>query len=143
MKLCCKFSSFHRVRSSLSLNFSRKFHGPPKKEEYTAVAQYPEIPQFKNEDEAKYAELKKLMKSLNTVEEKQIYLNKPKYYGWYSCVMSIENIPPESLNLMQYATNTTIVKNELPEKLKSLDEKAYEEAKRFQYQHFIISRISI
>merc|ERR1711962_1134347 len=25
------------------------------------------------------------MKSLRTVEEKQIYLNKPKYFGWYSC----------------------------------------------------------
>ena len=98
----------------------------------TVVAQYPEIPQFKNKDEANYVELKKQMKSLNTVEEKQIYLNKPKYWGWYSCVMNIENIPPESLSLIQYATNTTIVKNELPEKLKSLDEKAYEEARRFE-----------
>ena len=60
----------------MSLNFNRKFHGPPKQEEYAAVAQYPDIPQFKHKDEASYSALKNQMKSLRTVEEKQIYLNR-------------------------------------------------------------------
>ena len=125
----------------MSLNYNRKFHGLPTSEEYTAVAQYPKIPQFKNKEEASYAALKSQIKSLKTVEEKQIYLNKPKYYGWYSCVMDIDRIPPDTLDLMQYATNTTIVKNELPEKLEDLGEIAKKEAKRFGRLYFFMPNL--
>ena len=136
MKLYLKLPSFHKLKSTTSLSFHRKFHGPPKSEEYTAVAEYPKIPQFKNIHEQSYAELKNQIKSLNTVEEKQLYLNKPKYYGWYSCNMEVNKIPPESLNLLQYVTNTTIVRNQLPEKLSNLDEIAEKEAKRFEINDF-------
>ena len=44
--------------------------------------------------------------------------------------MDVNQIPPESLNLLQYVTNTTIVRNQLPEKLSNLDEIAEKEAKR-------------
>ena len=70
------------------------------------------------------------------MEEKQLYLNKPKYYGWYSCNMDVNQIPPESLNLLQYVTNTTIVRNQLPEKLSNLDEIAEKEAKRLEIDNF-------
>ena len=86
----------------------RQFHGPPKKEEYSDKAEYPPIRKFKSKDEEKYSELKSFMKSLQTVEEKQIYLNKPKYYGWYSCVMKNTKIGPTTLDFLQFVTNTTI-----------------------------------
>ena len=136
MKLYLRLSSFHKLKSTTSLSFHRKFHGPPKSEEYTAVAQYPEIPKFKNVHEKSYDELKNQIKSLQTVEEKQLYLNKPKYYGWYSCNMDVNQVPPESLNLLQYVTNTTIVRNQLPEKLSNLDEIAEKEAKRLEIDNF-------
>lgn len=139
MKLYHKISSFHRLKPSMTWIGNRKFHGPPKQEEYTAVAQYPDIPQFKHKDEASYSALKNQMKSLRTVEEKQIYLNKPKYFGWYSCVLDIDKIPPDSLDLMQHATNTTIVKNKLPEKLEELEEISLKEAKRFETSCFLYS----
>ena len=66
MKLYLRLPSFHKLKSTTSLNFQRKFHGPPKSEEYTAVAEYPEIPQFKNVHEKSYAELKNQIKSLDT-----------------------------------------------------------------------------
>ena len=66
MKLCLRLPSFHKLKSTTSLSFYRKFHGPPKSEEYTAVAEYPEIPQFKNVHEKSYAELKNQIKSLDT-----------------------------------------------------------------------------
>ena len=66
MKLYLRLPSFHKLKSTTSLSFHRKFHGPPKSEEYTAVAEYPEIPQFKNVHEKSYAELKNQIKSLDT-----------------------------------------------------------------------------
>ena len=66
MKLYLRLPSFHKLKSTTTLNFQRKFHGPPKSEEYTAVAEYPEIPQFKNVHEKSYAELKNQIKSLDT-----------------------------------------------------------------------------
>ena len=86
----------------------RQFHGPPKKEEYSDKPEYPPIRKFKSKDEEKYSELKSFMKNLQTVEEKQIYLNKPKYYGWYSCVMKNTKIGPTTLDFLQFVTNTTI-----------------------------------
>ena len=50
--------------------------------------------------------------------------------------MDVNQIPPESLNLLQYVTNTTIVRNQLPEKLSNLDEIAEKEAKRFEINDF-------
>ena len=88
----------------------RYFHGPPKKEEYSDKPNYPPIRKFKSKDEEKYSGLKSFMKNLQTVEEKQIYLNKPKYYGWYSCVIKNAKIGPTTLEFLQFATNTTIGK---------------------------------
>ena len=56
------------------------------------------------------------MKSLKTVEEKQYYLNKPKYYGWYSTMIDAQFIRYGSLDLVQYLTNTTLIDDKLPER---------------------------
>ena len=114
-----------------TLGLTRNFHGPPKKDEFTQEAVYPEIPKFRSEHEAGYADLKKTMKNLKTVEEKQIHLNKPKYYGWYSCVMNTNSMPPSALDMVKYVTNT-VISRELPENLKALDKLALDEAERLE-----------
>ena len=110
----------------------RPFHGPPKEDEYVKEAQYPEIPKYRDENEKEYDSLKEVIKNLQTVEEKQIYLNKPKYYGWYSCVMNPEAVKPATLNFMQYVTNTTIVEDALPERFSEYDEVAKREAETLE-----------
>jgi len=111
---------------------SRMFRGIIKEEEYVKEAQYPEIPQYLSENEAEFAALKEQMRSLKTVEEKQLYLNKPKYYGWYSCVMDPNKVLPTSLDFLQFVTNTTIINDDLPNPLKNLENIAQEEAQRLE-----------
>jgi hypothetical protein len=41
------------------------------------------------------------MKSLQTVEEKQWYLNKPKFYGWYTTVVDAKEIRYGTLDFVQ------------------------------------------
>ena len=111
---------------------ARTFRGIIKEEEYVKEAQYPEIPQYFSENEAEFAALKEQMRKLKTVEEKQLYLNKPKYYGWYSCVMDPNKVLPTSLEFLQFVTNTTIVNDDLPKPLKNLENIAQEEAQRLE-----------
>ena len=111
---------------------TRTFRGIIKEEEYVKEAQYPEIPQYFTESEAEFAALKEEMRKLKTVEEKQLYLNKPKYYGWYSCVMDPNKVLPTSLDFLQFVTNTTIVNDDLPNPLKNLEKIAQEEAQRLE-----------
>jgi hypothetical protein len=85
----------------LAASSHRHFHGPPKKEEFSKVAEYPQIETYKNEDEKEFDQLRQTIKSLNTVEEKQMYLNKPKYYGWYSCVVDTTHIKADSLDFLR------------------------------------------
>jgi len=58
------------------------------------------------------------MEKLGTVEEKQYFLNKPKYYGWYSYLLSHDWIPQDCKPFLQFATQTHIVED-LPEYYKS------------------------
>ena len=127
--LSIKSANTLKCINSLKLVSScRHFHGPTKDDEFVKEAQYPEIPKFKSDNEKEFESLKEQIKKLKTVEEKQIYLNKPKYYGWYSCVMNPNNVQPSSLEFLQYVTNTTIIDNDLPESLKALDDIASSEA---------------
>lgn len=94
----------------------RLIHGPaPSQDEYTEVPHYPKILAHKNKDDLEQAKLVDLVKSLKTVEEKQAYINKPKYYGWYTCVIDAKKIRCGSLDFVQYVTNTTVVDGKLPE----------------------------
>ena len=72
----------------------RQFHGPPKKEEYSDKPEYPPIRKFKSKDEEKYNELKSFMKNLQTVEEKQIYLNKPISNKVFKCASHDQRFHP-------------------------------------------------
>uniref|UniRef100_A0A1Y1M8U9 28S ribosomal protein S30, mitochondrial n=1 Tax=Photinus pyralis TaxID=7054 RepID=A0A1Y1M8U9_PHOPY len=82
-------------------------------DEYTKTPQYPEIVdlapfEVKKQDAQDYYET---IKAVKTVEEKQIKLNMPKYYG-FKCFMLHENaIPYNNLNLTQYLTKTHLIEN--------------------------------
>ena len=117
-----------RCIQSLKVMSYRPFHGPPKQDEYVKEAQYPEIPKYNSQHEKEYDSLKDQMKKLKTVEEKQIFLNKPKYYGWYSCVINPSNVKTNSLDFLQYVTNTTIIDDDLPESMNNLTNIASKEA---------------
>ncbi|RZC39772.1 28S ribosomal protein S30, mitochondrial [Asbolus verrucosus] len=84
-----------------------------KEDEYTATPQYPPILDLSPEkvrERAKEEEYEKI-KAVKTVEEKQIKLNMPKYYG-FKCYMLQENyIPYNSLPLIQYVTKTHLIEN--------------------------------
>lgn len=87
-------------------------------DEYTATPQYPPIldvsPDKKNE--RKKQSLYNEIKAVRTVEEKQIKLNMPRYYGFKSYMLFEEQIPYDSLTLAQHVTRTHLIKNKhLPE----------------------------
>jgi len=89
----------------------RCLHGPPRENEYSEVSLYPRIPQHKDHKESNISGTKKKMAKLGTVEEKQFFLNQPKYYGWYSYGLTEDFIPPDSKEFIQFATQTHIVQD--------------------------------
>lgn len=91
---------------------SRTIHGPAQptdKELYDEVAQYPEISPYRNLHEKNEAEHSAKVKAMGTVEEKQYYVNLPKFFGWKTWCMDTIDIPPASLPSTQFLTNTTVV----------------------------------
>ena len=115
---CRQLISRHRF--PVHLSSARSIHGPPKVDEYHKEAQYPKIEIHATEREREELKLSEFVKSLKTVEEKQWYLNKPKYYGWYSRVVDAKAIKYGSLDFVQYATNTTLVDGKLPDRYGSV-----------------------
>lgn len=83
-------------------------------DDYTATPQYPPILDL---SPGKVRERKKLakhdaIKTAKSVEEKQIKLNMPKYYG-FKCYMFNENsIPYDNLELTQHITRTHLIETE-------------------------------
>jgi len=111
-----------------ALTSARTIHGPaiPTNEElYDEVAQYPEIPRFRTEDEKSEAEVKAKVKAMKTVEEKKYYVNLPKYFGWRAWLLDTSDVAPASLPATQFVTNTTVVEG-LPESYNSLKGKSEE-----------------
>ena len=82
---------------------------PPMEEVYDEVAKYPAIPTFENEDEKEEAHLAERVKRMGTVEEKQYFLNMPKYFGWKCYMLKSSRLPTSFLAPLQYFTNTTLV----------------------------------
>lgn len=91
---------------------------PRESDEYTATPQYPPILDLspeKNIERKKQAVYDEI-KAVKTVEEKQIKLNIPRYYGFKSYMLFEDVIPYDSLKLAQHVTRTHLVKsNVLPE----------------------------
>jgi len=83
-------------------------HGLPPTNDFDNVAQYPELSTCLTHREKKEHELCQTVASLKTVEERQFYVNKPKYYGWYTCKIDLENIPYGTLPLVQFLCRTSV-----------------------------------
>ncbi|XP_044259375.1 28S ribosomal protein S30, mitochondrial isoform X2 [Tribolium madens] len=93
-------------------------------DEYTATPQYPPILDMSPDkiQERKKEALYEEIKAVKTVEEKQIKLNMPKYYGFKSYMLYEDYIPYNSLSLIQHVTRTHLIKNDnLPPFYNDLD----------------------
>lgn len=82
-------------------------------EEYTTTPQYPPIldtsyeAKKERKKEAQYEEIK----NVPTIEEKQIKLNMPKYYGFNCCIINEDQASYNTLPLMQHITRTHLIEN--------------------------------
>jgi small subunit ribosomal protein S30 len=87
----------------------------PSESEYESKAVYPPILDLSYEarKERKIETIAQNIKTLETVEEKLIELNAPKYYGWWALNMKERKISYDALPFTQFATRTCLV-NELP-----------------------------
>ncbi|KAK9871406.1 hypothetical protein WA026_011659 [Henosepilachna vigintioctopunctata] len=79
--------------------------------EYTATPQYPPILDlsFKKKKERERNEDHEKIRQVKTVEEKQIKLNMPRYYGFKIYMFHENEIPYNDLDLAQYVTRTHLV----------------------------------
>lgn len=119
-------------------------------EEYTTTPNYPPILDLSYEKvqerkkESNYEEIK----AVKTVEEKQIKLNMPKYYGFKCYMFDNEKIPSGQLPLIQHITRThVIVKDQLPDYYNQINginidnlvndiKKDIEEVLAMEYNHY-------
>ncbi|XP_023030475.1 mitochondrial ribosomal protein S30 [Leptinotarsa decemlineata] len=93
-------------------------------EEYTSTPQYPPILDlsFKKKLQRKKEAVHEEIKGVKTIEEKQIKLNMPRYYGFKSYPLTENYSPYDNLTLAQHITKThLIVNNNLPEFYKNID----------------------
>ncbi|XP_013140448.1 PREDICTED: 28S ribosomal protein S30, mitochondrial [Papilio polytes] len=102
-------SKLNRNISKLQLWTRRYSHAAlPDENEYTETPVYPPILDMSLQGRKlrERQSVHEKIKNLNTVEEKQIALNMPRYYGW-KCVMLNENrVPYNALPLVQCYTRT-------------------------------------
>lgn len=96
----------------------------PQEDEYTSTPQYPQILDLhpdKVRERRKEAEYEAI-KAVRTVEEKQIKLNMPRYYGFKCYMLHEDYIPYNNLPLIQHVTRTHLINNDnLPEFYNNID----------------------
>ncbi|KOB55859.1 28S ribosomal protein S30, mitochondrial, partial [Operophtera brumata] len=105
-------------------------------DEYTETPEYPPILDMslegrkKRERESLFTKIREL----NTVEEKQIALNMPRYYGWKSVMLREDKIPYNALPLVQCYTRSHFIPSEkLPE--------TYSEPGRLQFADDVVKEV--
>lgn len=83
----------------------------PNEAEYTATPQYPKIFDMSSEKvkERKHENEHDIIKAVKTVEEKQIKLNMPRYYGFKCNSLTEDYIPYDNLEMVQHVTRTHLV----------------------------------
>lgn len=87
-------------------------------DEYTETPEYPPIQDMSLQGRKlrERQALHQKIKELNTVEEKQIALNMPKYYGWKCVMFSEDKVPYNAMPLVQYYTRSHFIPvDKLPE----------------------------
>lgn len=106
-------------------------------DDYTETAEYPPILDMslqgrkKRERESLFTKIKEI----NTVEEKQIALNMPRYYGWKSLMLRGDKIPYNAMPLVQCYTRSHFIPSEkLPESYADTEQIADDVAKEIKPQ---------
>lgn len=84
--------------------------------EYTPLPEYPPIEDksYESKIKNKQKDWANAVRNCHTVEEKQIKLNMPKYYGWKTLMLNDKNVPYSALPLVQYCTRTHLIENSPP-----------------------------
>lgn len=105
-------------------SFSRYFTSTVQHDEYTSVPNYPPILDLsprKKRERRKIAEHEQI-KAVKTVEEKQIKINMPRYYGFKCYLLTEDRVPFDSLPLIQHVTKTHLIESsDLPEFYNNLE----------------------
>lgn len=100
----------HRTFSKLKKTVSRTFAQavPAEENEYTDTPEYPPIldMSLKARKLRERQTVHQNIQKINTVEEKQIALNLPRYYGWKSIVLNESKVPYNAMPLVQFYTRT-------------------------------------
>lgn len=130
---------FPRKFPKIKTGFARQSTRPAvlDQDEYTDTPEYPPILDMslearkKRDREALYERIK----NINTIEEKQIALNMPKYYGFRSVMLREDKIPYNAIGLIQHYTRTHFIPAEkLPEVYAKSEEIANEVVKEIKTQ---------
>lgn len=103
---------------------SKCFSSVAPEEEYTNTPQYPPILDLSFEKKIERKKVSKYdeIKAVKTVEEKQIKLNMPRYYGFKCYMFRENNVPFNTLPLIQHITRTHLIENsDLPSFYSSLN----------------------
>jgi small subunit ribosomal protein S30 len=106
-----KIPRVFRKNFSISRRFSTAFQEYVPESEWTDAPQYPPIvdncyPQLKQKRLISWHEK---IKKIETIEEKMIEINMPKYYGYKSLMLDEKTYPYNTLPFFQYATNTEFI----------------------------------
>lgn len=99
----------------------------PEQNEYTDTPEYPPILDMSLQGKKlrERQELHKKIQAINTVEEKQIALNMPRYYGWKCILFNEDKVPYNAMPLVQYYTRSHFIPvDKLPEYYKETSEAA-------------------
>lgn len=85
----------------------------PNESEYTSSPQYPKILDMspKKIKERKNQNEDERIKAVKTVEEKQIKLNMPRYFGFKCNLLTEDHIPYDNLEMVQHVTRTHLIKS--------------------------------
>lgn len=102
----------HRTLPKLTKHSVRLYSQPAlDTNEYTESPEYPPIVDLSLQARKfrKREAVREKIKQVNTVEEKQIALNMPRYYGWKCVMLSEDKIPYNALPAVQYYTRTHFI----------------------------------
>lgn len=103
----------HRSIPKLKTTFTRTSSqvAVVERDEYVDNPVYPPIldTSLKGRKKREREELFRKIRQLNTVEEKQIALNMPRYYGWKSVIFSDDKVPYNAMPLVQCYTRSQFI----------------------------------
>ena len=123
-KICFSLQITKRTLSSPSHQFRRvsSYFQPSESEYFDGPPVYPPILDLSPEAvwDRTVENRAEQFKYLPTVEEKLIELNKPRYYGWWSCQLTEFKIPYNGLPFIQFATRSCMSSG-LPPAYKDLE----------------------